>query len=276
MRNIKGYCQMLTESRAQRALDDALIEDIVAGDIEGCRDLLLHGASPDAKNTKSLSRMNMKDTNNLGLNLLELNMKGYSALQVAILSLNYDIIKLLLKNGASVNHTGPYGWSTLGMALDKIRNTYKSMSPEDVDMVKALIRAGASASEKFNVGPWESATALHIVASMATEAREIIRLLVDEGADPNAVATYKNDDGSTEKKGGTPLSWMMNYWGNNSPTNGSMENAKELIAKGANPLLEFDSPGKLIEFFDGDISWMPEEVRSKLERVDKTKSLFKR
>lgn len=266
MRNIKGYCQMLTESRAQRALDDALIEDIVAGDIEGCRDLLSHGASPDAKNTKSLEKP--------GVYFTELSRKGYSALQVAILHHNLDIVKLLLDQGASVDHIAPSGWTTLGIALEKIRTQHVEASSDQVDMVKALVFNGASVTERFKVGNWTDVTALHIVIS--TSAREIIRFLIDQGADTNAVAEYRDENGSVRTENGTPLGWILTYSEGRSPLRGLVLNATELIMNGANPFLENKRPERWVEFFEGDVSWMPDAVRSKFEAISKTRSLFKR
>lgn len=51
--------------------------------------------------------------------------------------------------------------------------------------------------------------------------------------------------------------------------------AKFLVQKGADPLKVFSRPQQMLEFFNGDIDWMPEgPLKSKLTRMQRGKSAF--
>lgn len=56
---------------------------------------------------------------------------------------------------------------------------------------------------------------------------------------------------------------------------GNEDTARDLIVLGVDPLLAFKDAQHVFEFFDGDISWMPEgPTKSKLLRMQKGKSAF--
>jgi hypothetical protein len=52
------------------------------------------------------------------------------------------------------------------------------------------------------------------------------------------------------------------------------EDARLLILNGADALKAFDDVNAMIEFFNGDISWMPEELKSKLKRRMRSRGAF--
>jgi len=87
---------------------------------------------------------------------------------------------------------------------------------------------------------------------------EVARILIDRGANVNA---------ETEKKW-TPLH-VAKYAGRKRA-------ARLLIERGADPSKAFDDLGAIIDFFDGDISWMPEELKGKLGKRIRSRGAFGR
>jgi hypothetical protein len=57
---------------------------------------------------------------------------------------------------------------------------------------------------------------------------------------------------------------------------GRTEVARLLILNGADTFKAFDDPNAMIKFFKGNISWMPEEVKAKLERRVRSRQAFGR
>jgi len=266
MKNIKGYVEALVESRAQRALDDALIDDIVDGDLKGCMQLLENGADPNAKSTKPLLRKGEFDYN--------LEVIGYTAIQVAILKMNFEIFKLLLSYGADPSVRPPDGSTTLVFTLNIMRRAYADISynSDNSMIIRLLLRSGLNVKETCRYGAWTGITPLHVTSTMLGDVSRIIRLFIEKGADPNAVATYNGGTGKSVSK--TPLSWLISDLSGVGPTQGVINNVKELIKGGANPFLSFKTPDDIIKFFGGDISWMPEHLRRNIERAQKVKGVF--
>lgn len=118
--------------------------------------------------------------------------------------------------------------------------------------VKRLLDRGAEVDARDEDGQ----TSLHWAAWYGEYHIDIARLLLDKGADPNAAA----DDGRT------PLHLAV--------VNGNTSNAKLLIQRGADPFKAFDGPEEVIEFFGGDIDWMPEDIKAKLRRMQRGKQAF--
>jgi len=87
---------------------------------------------------------------------------------------------------------------------------------------------------------------------------ENVRLFLDAGANVDAEDHIKQ----------TPL--------HRAARNGHTEVAKLLILNGADPFKAFDDPNVMIKFFNGDISWMPEELKAKVERRVRSRGAFGR
>jgi Ankyrin repeats (3 copies)/Ankyrin repeat len=106
------------------------------------------------------------------------NIGGYRALPAAAQRGHYDLVALLLRNGADVNATGPCGISALQFAA----------AIGDKDVVSLLWRNGADVNAEGIYG-----SALHIATSNGHV--EVVSLLLEIGANVNAL----------RKRFGTPL-----------------------------------------------------------------------
>lgn len=118
--------------------------------------------------------------------------------------------------------------------------------------VKRLLDRGAEVDARDEDGQ----TSLHWAAWYGEYYIDIERILLDKGADPNAAA----DDGRT------PLHLAV--------VNDNTSAAKLLIQSGADPFKAFKGTEDVLKFFNGDISWMPEELKVKLKRMQRGKSAF--
>jgi ankyrin repeat protein len=122
----------------------------------------------------------------------------------------------------------------------------------NLEEVKSLIDRGAQVdTEDFG-----KKTPLHWAALNGRT--EEAKFLIDRGTQVDAEDDTKQ----------TPLYkavWM-----------GKTEIARLLIERGADPFKAFYDPNEIIKFFKGDISWIPEEVKAKLERRRRSQSAFGR
>ena len=146
---------------------------------------------------------------------------GDTALQMAVVSGNKDIIKLLIKSGADVNAKNDFnGATTLQMAVtsdnkdivelliesgvnnidepDKFGYTALMLAAgyNHIEIVKLLIQLGANIDKSSNSG----FTALMWAASIGGHI-DMVKLLIDKGASVNAVDKY----------GHTALKWANNF-----------------------------------------------------------------
>jgi hypothetical protein len=103
----------------------------------------------------------------------------------------------------------------------------------DMERAKSLLRQGANVDVTLNSGD----TPLHLAAEYSPS---MVAFLCDNGADIEALSS----------EGKTPLQHAKKLW---PPC------AKILIERGADPSSAFDSIDELEDFFEGDISWIPEE-----------------
>jgi ankyrin repeat protein len=154
------------------------------------------------------------------------------------------IMRMLIDAGADVNAKNDQGNAPLHLASKHPTAT------------AVLISSGANVNEKSNDG-W---TPLHFMALWGTA--ETIGQLIEAGADLEA----KN------KKGMTPLERIMS----SNPYLHSKELPKKLILAGADPSRAFDSIDDLKEFFEGDISWVPEEAMERIRKKARSRGAFGR
>lgn len=93
-----------------------------------------------------------------------------TALHYAAFAESRGVVQTLLNNGANVSAQGPGGLTALHIAV----------IDGNEDMVELLLKAGANVNAKAHNG---GASALHIAVSLDPTNIEILRLLLDQGAD---------------------------------------------------------------------------------------------
>lgn len=99
------------------------------------------------------------------------NDNGYTALQLAFILKNFDIVKLLINDGANVNLKDSYGQTPLMLAVVL----------KKFDIVKLLINSGA----KLDIQDDQGNTALIKACSFVDF--DIVKLLIDSKANVNIV-----------------------------------------------------------------------------------------
>lgn len=137
------------------------------------------------------------------------------------------------------------------------------MYGNSTDVVRLLLDRGASIEARDG----QKFTPLHVACTRRNMG--IIRLLIDEDADIEA----------RDAVGNTPLYWARGYSNERSlPNLGEKDTTavRILIERGADPFTAFKDAVDIIKFFGGDIGWMPEGLRLKLERARKAHGLFRR
>lgn len=160
---------------------------------------------------------------------------------------------------------------------------------EDDNLEKAIdaLDRGADVNSKSQSLIYAERTSLHEAAAL--NRAEIMGLLIERGADVEA----RDENGATPlhlaatRQSHDAIDILLDAGASIDPTNrtGStpLKNAKDaysrqtcrlLIERGADPFKAFDGPEEVLEFFKGDIDWMPEQTKSKLRRMQKGKSAF--
>jgi len=136
---------------------------------------------------------------------------------------------------------------------DLLNNALLVASKEgDLDLVRSLLDRGAQVDAESTY----KQTSLHNAAWNGYT--EIVMLLLDRGVQVDAEDVDKKT--------------ALNY----SVEGGHREITKLLILHGANPFNEFDDMAALTRFFNDDIGWMPEVLKSKLERRLRSRGAFGR
>ncbi len=148
---------------------------------------------------------------NIGLNLDCMNRNGYTCLNAAAESRDFEMAEVLLRHGADPNLTG-------------FSNTplISAVCEGDVDIVRVLLQFNADVNLCPHTDPPVAlaASALHFSPERQADFIGIVRLLVEHGADVNALAT---DDYGHDR---TPLSYACEI--------GNVELVTFLLDHGAN------------------------------------------
>jgi ankyrin repeat protein/ribosomal protein L40E len=133
-------------------LEEELLKAAREGDVEKVKDLLARGADPNAIRL------------------------GTTPLHIAAGHGRFDIVKILVENGANVNVKDLMGFTPLHSAI----------LGNHLAIVKFLIENGADVNAKVEncLTKWNWCTSLHLAAFAGDP--NIIRFLIDRGADLNA------------------------------------------------------------------------------------------
>jgi len=126
----------------------------------------------------------------------------------------------------------------------------------DLDQIRSLLDRGAQVDAEDTY----KQTSLHNAAWNGYT--EIVMLLLDRGAQVDAEDAWDRT--------------ALNYSVLREELDDDHSTAKLLILRGADPSKEFDDMAALTRFFKGDIGWMPEELKSKLERRLRSRGAFGR
>ena len=123
------------------------------------------------------------------------------------------------------------------------------------EVMEVLLKAGAEVDELDGLGrtPLNRAAYFGNVNSAA--------MLLNAGAEIEA----------RDWNGRTPLMEAANGIGVAIGDKGMM---RLLIERGADTSRVFSTPEQLLEFFDGDLSWMPEAMKAKIQRMLRGKQAF--
>lgn len=145
---------------------------------------------------------------------------------------NRDLVKKILDRGAQVDARDLKDWTPLHIAA-----TYGN-----TDTARLLLDRGAQVDARTPHG----LTPLHHAANNCR--RDTVMLLLDRGAQVDA----------KDINGWTPFRFTVQRGGDRRV-------ARLLIHHGADPFKALRGPGDIIGFFDGDIDWMPEDIKAKLK-----------
>lgn len=105
---------------------------------------------------------------------------GATSLMWAINNNDMELARALLKAGAKANVISNYGASALGEAIKH----------SDLEMVRTLLDAGAD----VNSPGTDNQTALMLAISVGPPAQKIAELLIQRGADVNAIETFRGQN----------------------------------------------------------------------------------
>jgi len=145
-------------------------------------------------------------------------------------------------------------------ALDRAMRYSTMFAP--VSRVEELLDRGADINSE---DPGNGRTALHKAAFLGNE--QMARMLLGRGADPN----------QGDMHGNPPLYLHMEQQpepGDEHGMEDHMSFTRLMVLNGADPLKAFDTPEDMMEYFRGDIEWMPEALRASIRRRIRGKQAF--
>lgn len=220
MKNIKSYVQVLSESinPAQDTINHVLRLSAAEGNIQKMLKCIDGGADVDSRDAV-----------------------GQTALHHAARAGKLKAATILVNSGASIDPINDLG-------LTPLNNAASSGKPE---IIKLLLKAGADINK---TNPLYGAADNRRLSAVV--------LLLKLGADPNR----PNPDVGFYAAGSFPIQAAKR--------GAAKEIVRVLIEGGANPFNAFKDGAEILDYFNGDISWMPEETRSKIERTMRGRSAF--
>lgn len=131
---------------------------------------------------------------------------------------NPELIRILLENGANVNSLAE---NESGTPFERRYNAlYIAARSRNIEVVRILIKAGGNINDKVNY-----AVCSPLAAAISTENSDIVKLLLNEGADPNS-----------EEPGGETRAWSCLM---HASYLGHYEIVKMLLDAGADPNICF-------------------------------------
>lgn len=262
MKNIRDWKKFLNEgeteaAKVKRMRVKQFLDAVEADDVEKCRDLLSLGVNVNAKSRS----------------------KKETALHIASEILSIDMMQFLLDNGADPNIKNDRGETPLHRLAGRSigffkRGTHvKNRGQADwkkraiIEAVKLLLASGADPNEKdvYGMSPLSNHCAWNKLEPSNTDL-ELIDVLIDGGAD------IDQEDG----RGYTPLENSLTY--EYTDRKGRVFDTKvtrKLIERGANPFKAFKSLQELIDYFGGDLDWIPEgHAKNAIRRAERSYDLF--
>lgn len=195
------------------------------------------------------------------------------------------LVKVLLERGANPNcmydDDTPLSWAA---------------QKREIGIMKDLLEAGADPNiEVMRWGRPVSVLCMAVDLAGRNIVYQMMKMLLDAGADPNRTdhngrtpvsMIARASDGNWKKyellfkhgadpnvpdsNGRVALDWPLVHMSGSDP-----EIVKMLIINGADPFRAKDGPEKILAFFDGDISWMPEgPAKLAMTRMQRSQDLF--
>lgn len=256
MKNIKSYNESLVDASNEKKLNNRLLNYIEKGNVNGVKSLLDMGIQVNGRHYRRMTPLHIAVFNE-NIEIIKLlidrgakvnlrNKDGNTALNIStLINTDIEIIKLLLNSAADPN---------IG---DLAKNTplHRATKPE---IAEILIDSGASIDAKNSSGNTPLHNAVLRFFGVTTDSLNFIKTLIDSGADTN----IKNNLGFT------PPQMILN------DTN-KKEIIKFFISNGVDPLNIFEDVTQIINYFDGDIDWMPDsDTKRRLRSATRSKKMF--
>lgn len=252
MKNIRGWKKFLNEgqteaSKGKRTLTRQFFDAIENYDIEKCRELLALGVSVNAK-------------------ISSRNWQG-SALHLATSLKQMQQMKFLLDNGADPNiKNSRKGETPLHLVTGPHYYTPRK-ADWYVEAAKLLIARGANPNEQdlYGISPLSNQCTWNKMSPSDSDL-EMIDLLIDNGAEID----------QEDNAGETALEKSLTYeYTNRQGRVLDTKVAKKLIERGANPFKAFKSLQELIDYFGGDLGWVPDgPAKNAIRRAERSYDLF--
>lgn len=202
---------------------------------------------------------------------------GWTLLTVASMFARTEMMKSILRKGASLNERDREGWTALHWAAWE----------NNTDAISILLGEGAEVDPLDNKGQTPLILSFRFYSRGEMTDADMRRhpyynskeVLLDAGANPNAL----------DKEGETPLKKVVKYLVDQSklllhpaelqeiestrPMRTAI--AKLLIEHGADIFKAFDDVLQLIEFFKGDVDWIKDpSVTMAIRRIRRSNDLF--
>ena len=237
MKYIKGYQDLLLENNEQAELDRDLIYHVRMDRPKMVKAVLELGANPNAI------------------------VDGYTPLGWAARKHHVEIVKILLEAGADPNTKIPTtkkGTYAICEAVSNMNPASSELKMRGQRVIELLLEAGADPNS--TEGGYNR-TCLAIMAwDFSTYSKDMLDLFLQYGADPNIPDIH----------GKVALHWPVKY-----ARRDDVNLAKYLILGGADPFLVFESAQQMLDFFDGNIGWLPDgDLKRRIQLAKRSKKMF--